>query len=158
MNRLIAIFAGIEVALGVVIGAMGHALLAPPPATIMVADTLRTSGGPDTVIIEKTAVRRVQTKKTDTLWLRDTLRILPDSVCVATIDTTMADGALIGVRSEAVLIVPPVRSTVTYTPAKRVERTIHVPVIEYRTDWRWVTIGALAGIATGMIVERVAGQ
>jgi hypothetical protein len=103
-------------------------------------------------------VRRVQTKKTDTLWLRDTLRILPDSVSVATIDTVMQDGALIGVRTEAALIVSPMRSTVTYTPAPRVERTIHVPVVEYRTDWVWVTVGALAGIVTGLTVDRVAGR
>jgi hypothetical protein len=157
MTRLLAIFAACGVALGVVIGAMGHALLAPTPATVRVTDTLAVRVAPDTVRVStpSVVVRRVVVREIDTCWLHDTTA---DSTSVATIDTTMQDGALIGVRAEAVLIRPPMRLQVAYTPPARVERTIEVPVIQYRTDWQVVTIASMAGILTGVAVERLAGK
>ena len=158
MNKLVAYLIAGCVALGVALGATGNALLhkCPSAQTVTIADTLRVSSAACTVVVHdrQTVVRRVVVTERDTVWMHAPT----DSLSVAVFDTTMADGALIGVRTEAVLIVPPTRSTVTYTPAPRVERTIHVPVVEYRTDWRWVTIGALAGIATGLTIDKVAGK
>jgi len=127
-----------------------------PCHPVVVVDSLKV-GTPDTVIITntKTVVRRILAEKTDTAWLHDTLRILPDSLSVATMDSTMSDGARIGLTVKAVLIVHPVRTEIDYTPAPRIERTVTIPVIEFRTDWRSVTIGTLAGIATGMVAEKM---
>ena len=114
----------------------------------------------DTVTIEniKTVVRRVISQKIDTMWLTDTLRILPDSLSVATIDTIMSDGARIGLDIRAALIVPPMQTRIAYAPAPRIERTITVPIVEYRTDWRLVAIGSMAGMLTGVLAEKVASR
>ena len=125
-----------------------------PCHEITVTDTL-TIENSDTVIVPNTKiiVQRQIITKIDTIWLRAV-----DSLSVARIDTVMEDGALIGVETKAALIIPPMRQTVFYTPPARIERTIRVPVVEYRTDWRSVTLAGLVGLTTGMIVDRVVAR
>jgi hypothetical protein len=67
-------------------------------------------------------------------------------------DTTMSDGARIGVTLRARLIVPPVSAAIRYTPSPDTVKKLvyHDTVTVRRTSWTGITIGTLAGFSVGV--------
>jgi hypothetical protein len=66
-------------------------------------------------------------------------------------DTTMSDGARIGVTLRARLIIPPVSAAIIYTPAPDTGATwtFYDTTTVYKTSWKGITIGTLGGVVVG---------
>ena len=67
-------------------------------------------------------------------------------------DTTMSDGARIGVTFRARLIVPPIEAAIRYTPAPDSGQTwtFYDTTTVYKTSWTGITIGTLGGVVVGV--------
>jgi hypothetical protein len=67
-------------------------------------------------------------------------------------DTTMSDGAKVGITFRARLIVPPVSAAIRYTPAPDSGSvwTFYDTTTVYKTSWKGITIGALGGVVIGV--------
>jgi hypothetical protein len=66
-------------------------------------------------------------------------------------DTTMSDGAKIGITLRAKLIIPPVSAAIRYTPAPDSGQTwtFYDTTTVYKTSWTGITIGTLGGFIVG---------
>jgi hypothetical protein len=132
---------------------------------------------PSVVYKDSTTQAKPDTARFDSVKIRDSIRIIPwhlppthdtthDTVTIAVpmpdtgkafdLDTTMKDGARIGVNVRAKLIIPPVEASIFYTAPPDTHKTATITITEYKTkaDWKMVAIGAALGIIGGVVLDR----
>lgn len=164
MNRILAIVFAVCLAFAAALGWMGHALThhCPKCASVSLADST-VARKPDTVRYDSLVPVRVPVPVPYAVHdtIHDTIPVAArtvDSCDSVGRDTTTANGIRSIWSFKARLIVPPVtyRNIIIPAPDTIKTRVVTVVEVQYKTDWKLVTIAGLAGMLGEAALEKYA--